>query len=95
MRFAKGKFAKGRDARTGDKVDYKDMVSDGQFPGLRVTRTSRDIKHPVEKPFRAEEGIALKFPAPDIEDDSDTGLINDANETLLSLLPGSTFGGGT
>ena len=93
MKFAKGKYAKGRDARTGDKVNYKDMVSDGQFPGLRVTPDSRDIKHPVEKPFDAEEGIALRFPAPDIEDDSGVGL-NDPNVTLLSLHPDS-FGGGT
>lgn len=93
MKFAKGKYAKGRDARTGDKVDYKDMVSDGQFPGLRVTPESRDIKHPVEQPFEANEGIALRNPAPDIEDDSDTGLINDPNVTVLSLFPDS-FGGG-
>jgi hypothetical protein len=93
MRFAKGKHAKGRDQRTGDKVDYKDMVSDGQFPGLRVTPDSRDIKHPVEKPFRAEEGIALRHPAPDTEDTSGVGL-NDPNVTILSLFPDS-FGGGT
>jgi len=94
MRYAKGKHAKARDQRTGDKVNYRDTVSDGQYPGLRVTPGSRDIKHPVEKPFRAEEGIALRHPAPDTEDDSGIGL-NDANATLLSTLGGNTFGGGT
>jgi hypothetical protein len=70
------------------------MVSDGQFPGLRVMPGSRDIKHPVEKPFDAEEGIALRFPAPDTEDDSGIGL-NDDNEPLDDLLGGNNFGGGT
>jgi hypothetical protein len=94
MRYAKGKHSKGRDARSGDKVKYKDMVSDGQFPGLRVMPEWRDIKHPVEKPFDAEEGIALRFPAPDIEDDSGIGL-NDDNEVLADTLDGESFGGGT
>ncbi len=84
-KYAKGTHAKGRCGRCGDKADYLDMVDDGQFPGLRVHPECRDIKHPVERPWRGEDGIALKYPAPDIEDDSGIG-INDANETLLDAL---------
>jgi hypothetical protein len=92
-KYARGKYAVGMCGRCGMKVPYREMVSDGQFPGLRVHRSCRDKKHPVEKPFVAAEGIALHHPAPDIDDDS--GTLNDANEVLVDGLDGESFGGGT
>ncbi len=92
-KYARGKYAVGMCGRCGMKHPYRDMVSDGQYPGLRVCRECRDKKHPVETPFIAVEGIALRKPAPDIDDDT-TG-INDPNEVLVDLLDGESFGGGT
>lgn len=92
MAFATGKYAKGRCGRCGDKVSYADLMSDGQTKGLRVCGPCYDIKHPTEKPFKADDAQTLKFPAPDTDDDSpgDTG-------TSLVTAMGFTsyFGGNT
>ena len=93
-KYASGKHAKGRCGRCGFKVEYRDMVDDGQYPGLRVCEDCRDMKHPVERAFDAQDGIALRKPAPDIDDDTGVGL-NDANVTLVSTLDGNSFGGQT
>ena len=68
--FATGRNAYGRCGKCGDRIKYLELVADGQNPGLRVCPGCRDIKHPVERPFRTDEGIALKRPAPDIDDDT-------------------------
>lgn len=94
MKYASGKKSKGRCGRCGDKCEYRDMMSDGQFPGLRVCPDCYDKKHPSEKPINVEDGIALRHPAPDIDDDTGIGL-NDANVTLVSTLDGNSFGGQT
>lgn len=91
--FATGARAYARCPRCGDKVDYLDLVPDGQVKGQRVCPGCRDDKHPAELPFRTEEGIALKRPAPDTDDDSggDSGT-----SVAVALFPGSNvFGGGT
>ena len=92
-KLAKGKYAVGICGRCGFKVPYRDLRSDGQYPGLRVCDDCYDKKHPVERPFVAVEGIALRHPAPDI--DVDSGSLNDANEVLVDTLDGNSFGGGT
>jgi hypothetical protein len=92
MRFARGDNALGRCERCGDKVRYSELMSDKQTPGLRVCSDCFDIKHPVEKPFRTDEGIALAKPAPDIDDDSpgDSGV-----DLVTALGLTNSFGGGT
>lgn len=73
------------------RARYTDLVSDGDIPGLRVHLECRDIKHPAERPFKAEDAVALRRPAPDIDDDS----AGDSGETLADALEGNYFGGGT
>lgn len=93
MRFASGKSAWFRCGRCGDRGKYVDSVSDGQLPGLRVHPNCRDEKHPVEKPFKADDAVALQHPGPDIDDDSggDSGV-----SVADALFPGQrVFGGGT
>lgn len=70
-----GKFATGRYAiaicdRCGQQARYLDLVPDGYTKGLRVHPWCRDTEHPQEKPFRGEEGIALRHPRPSLDDDS-------------------------
>lgn len=95
MRFATGKWALATCGRCGMRGRYSEMVDDGQTPGLRVHPACRDIRHPQEKPVRAEDGVALQRP---------TGNPDTANDplataaTLINNLPpltGHSFGGGT
>jgi hypothetical protein len=72
----------------------RNMVRDGQYPNLLVDPAWRDVKHPVEKPIRMDEGIALRRPAPDIDDDS-AGMSADTLAEALGFEPGSYFGGDT
>ena len=87
MKYAKGEMAWGRCQRCGDRVKYKELLSDGQVKGLKVCNGCFDIKHPTERPFRNTEGIALKKPSPDNDGDSTGGA------ALSTLLGGYTFGG--
>ena len=68
--YASGRNSWGRCQKCGDRVKYQELVADGQNPGLRVCQSCRDIKHPAERPFRTDEGIALKRPSPDTDDDT-------------------------
>lgn len=90
-KYAKGYNAMGICSRSGRKMKLLDMVRDGET-GLLVDPAWKDISHPQEKPVRLEEGIALKRPAPDLDDDSpgDSG-------TSLATAIGSTrhHGGAT
>ena len=70
MRYASGARALGRCQRCGDRVRYLDLVDDKHTPGLRVCQDCFDIKHPAEKPFNADEGIILRKPSVDTDDDS-------------------------
>lgn len=92
-KFAKGRNAVGICARSGRKMLLRDMVPDGYKPGLMVDPAWRDTKHPQERPVTTEEGIALRRPAPDVDDDS----AGDSGETLAeALFPDDDyFGGGT
>lgn len=91
-KFAKGKYAMGICARSGRKMPLKDMVPDGYKPGLMVDPAWRDTKHPAEKPQHLIDGVALKRPAPDV-DDADLAPGSDDLVTALGFT--SYFGGGT
>jgi len=84
-KFASGRRSVGRCARCGDKVPYLSLFSDGDTPGLRVCGDCYDISHPAEKPQKLDDGIALKHPAPDVDDDS----AGDASETLTEAMGGT------
>ena len=92
MSFAKGRNAYGRCMRSGKRVPYSQLVPDGDSPGLLVAPDERDIRHPAKTPPILAEGVALRRPSPDIDDDS-TG---DSGEDLVTAFGfGSYFGGGT
>ena len=94
------KLATGRRAwftcqRCGLRGRYTESVADGQNPNLRVHASCRDIKHPAEQPFTAEDGISLAHPIPDLDTVSAGG---GSGATLINNLPpltGGTFGGAT
>ena len=91
-RYATGKNAKFMCGRCGMSGMYSESVSDGQLPGLRVHADCREIKHPTEKPFRADDAIALRYPSPDNDDDSP----GDSGETLVEAMGfTNSFGGNT
>jgi len=50
-RFARGKRAWFHDQRDGLRKPYRDMVSDGQYPGMKVAKDTYDPKHPQETPL--------------------------------------------
>lgn len=92
MKFATGDRAWGQCRRCGDQFPYTEMVSDGQIPGLRVCPPCRDEKHPAEKPFKADDAVALRHPATDLDDDSP----GDSGQSLVTALGFTNrFGGGT
>ena len=70
MKFARGTAALSICDRCGMQYPYRLLVPDGQNPNLRVHPSCRDEAHPAEKPVRTDEGIALKNPRPDRDDDS-------------------------
>lgn len=70
MAFAKGKHAVARCQRTGDKIPYSRLVPDQDNPGLLVDKKYVDIEHPADHPPKLAEGIALRNPSPDTDDDS-------------------------
>lgn len=90
MSFSRGRKALGRCSRCGDKVPYLSLLDDGENPGLRVCQSCYDIKHPAEKPFKTDEPIMLKKPAPDIDDDSP----GDSGTTLTAALGWTQMMGG-
>lgn len=80
MKYAKGHNALAICDRCGMRVRYDELVPDGQTPGLLVHPSCRDVKHPAEKLFRTDEGVILKKPRPDRDDDT-TGDIEDITGT--------------
>lgn len=92
--YAKGTHSVGICARCGGKSPLQSLISDGDIPGLLVHPTCRDITHPAEKPVRVEEGIAVKRPAPDLDDDS-PAVSTDDLVTAMGWSAGEYFGGGT
>lgn len=69
-KFAKGTHAVGICARSGRKMLLRDMVSDGQYPALMVDPAWRDVKHPAETLRVFEDAVALRNPAPDVDNDT-------------------------
>ncbi len=90
--FAKGKHAVAYCQRSGEKIPYRKLVSDGYTPGLLVSPEWRDTEHPQERPVRTTEGIALRQPSPDRDVEvGDSGV-----SVADALFPGQpVFGGGT
>lgn len=54
------------DQRTGKKIFYRDLVEDGEIPGLRTHRREADSEHPQKylRPVGADQ-IALYRPSPE------------------------------
>ena len=94
-KLATGRFALATCQRCGMKVPYTSLVADGQYINLRVCPSCRDIKHPAERPFTAEDGIALAHPVPDLDKTAAGG--GDGATLINNLMPltGGTFGGAT
>lgn len=92
MKYATGKHALAICDRCGLRAPYRMLVTDGDKPGLRVHPSCRDVKHPTEKPFNADEGIALKNPRPDRDVE-----VGDNGQTLVeAMFPNdNNFGGAT
>lgn len=89
MKFAKGRKAWGLCARSGRRMLLKNMVEDGETH-LLVDPAWRDTYHPQKKIVNLEEGIALKRPAPNNEDDS----IGNSGQTLVEALGFDIYFGG-
>ena len=91
-KYATGKFAWGRCARSGRRMKLLDMVADGNYPGLMVDPDWRDIKNEQERPIDVSDAIALRRPAPDTDDDS----AGAGSSLATALFSGQNiFGGGT
>jgi hypothetical protein len=91
MKFARGRIALGQCTRCGSVARLKSLVADEYKPGLLVHTWCKDEKHPADQPFNASEGIALKRPAPDLDDDS-----AGAGDDIATAMGFSNhFGGGT
>lgn len=95
-KLATGKFALATCQRCGMRGKYSDMVEDGQYKGLRVHADCYDMKNPAERPFNAEDGIALKHPVPDLDRGVDgTQFVGNTVKDNLPPLDGGMFGGGS
>lgn len=92
MRTAQGKRAYFMCGKCGCRGRYTEAVEDGQYPGMYVHPACRDIKHPSQEPFKADDAIALEHPRPDIGDDS-AGATGQRLADALGFT--NTFGGGT
>ena len=54
--------------RCGEKVQYSELIPDGNSPGLMVSSQHRgchDVKDPWRLPARKTEEISLRHPRPD------------------------------
>ena len=90
--YAKGTHSIGQCSRCGGRSPLRDLVDDGYRKGLLVHPSCRDTEHPAEKPVSLEEGIAVRRPAPDLDDDS----VGNSGESLVTAKGWSNyFGGGT
>lgn len=90
--FAEGRRAWSMCARCGLRGMYREMVADGEKPGLRVHESCRDMLHPSKKPFNPEDRIVLRKPSPDTDDDSP----GDSGQSLTTAMGfDHYFGGGT
>lgn len=91
-RFARGERAWGFCQRCGDRRLLSELVRDGRVRNLLVCpQGCQDIKPPQEKPFVADDAIALRRPSPDVDDDGP----GDSGQTLATAMSLTGFGGGT
>ena len=90
--YASGRHAWARCQRCGDRIRYTQLRKDGHNPELLVGPCCYDIAHPTEKPFKADDAVALKRPSPDTDDDS-AGAGGTLAATLFTGV--NYFGGGT
>ncbi len=73
VRYARGSRALGECARSGIKMLRRNMVEDGQFPGLLVHPRWKEDKHPQETPPDVDDPIAIYRPAPEQSVPEDEG----------------------
>lgn len=61
-----GRHTIGYDQRTGFKVRYRDLVEDGEIPGVRTHKREADSEHPQKylRPVGPDQ-IALYHPSPE------------------------------
>ena len=65
LRYARGDKAWGECARSGKRLLRKNMVEDGQYPGLLVAPDWYEPKHHQETPVEVDDPIAIYKPAPE------------------------------
>ena len=65
-RYAQGRNAVAECMRSGQKMRYRDLVEDGQIPGLLVHPDWYEPRHPQEIPVDASDAIVLWSPSPEI-----------------------------
>lgn len=63
--YAKGRRAWGISERGGQRELLSNLIEDGQYPGLKVTRAEFDPRHPQEFPVRGSDAQTLKRPSPE------------------------------
>ena len=63
--WADQRRAWGISERGGQRVFLKDLVEDGQYPGLLVTRAEKDYRHPQEYAVNSADAVALERPSPE------------------------------
>ena len=64
--YASGSVAIGICDRCQRKFPYKDLMPDGNSPGLRVCAADRDQKDPWRLPPIQPDAIILRYPRPDV-----------------------------
>lgn len=74
--YAPGDIAIAICDRCSRKMPYRDLMADGNSPGLRVCAEDHDPKDPWRLPPIQPDPIVMRFPRPDVSiatKDDDTG----------------------
>jgi hypothetical protein len=72
--YATGRRALAECQRSGARVRYKDIISDGYIPGLLVSKEWYEAPHPLDEPLRdIDDPVALYQPSPEISKPSGEG----------------------
>jgi hypothetical protein len=72
--YARGTYAKAECQRSGQKMNYRELVEDGHIEGLLVHPDWWEPKHPQEIPVEVTDPVALFRPSPEISIEADYGL---------------------
>lgn len=67
QKYASGAKAWGICQRCGQRHYLRNLVEDGQYPGLRVCTECYEPKQPQEYPVNVTDPEALRKPSPDID----------------------------